>query len=147
MKNPLFIIILTLLLGSCSVTNNYYQAYIQSDATVYARNRGTRPIGKFYRGTLVHIDTTSYKSGYKRIVFNGRPAWIYSPADNVKYTFNRPSVTSSAHSTSSTTSSSGNGRSNSYTPTSSGGTVHVKGYYRKNGTYVRPHTRSSPGRR
>lgn len=28
--------------------------------------------------------------------------------------------------------------------TNSGGTVHVKGYYRKDGTYVRPHTRSAP---
>ncbi len=26
-----------------------------------------------------------------------------------------------------------------------GGEVHVKGYYRKDGTYVRPHTRSAPG--
>lgn len=32
-------------------------------------------------------------------------------------------------------------------PSSSGGPVHVKGYYRSNGTYVQPHTRSSPGRR
>jgi endonuclease YncB( thermonuclease family) len=29
---------------------------------------------------------------------------------------------------------------------SGGGTVHVKGYYRKDGTYVRPHTRSRPRR-
>lgn len=28
--------------------------------------------------------------------------------------------------------------------TSSGGTVQVKGYYRKDGTYVRPHTRKKP---
>lgn len=28
-----------------------------------------------------------------------------------------------------------------------GGTVNVKGYYRKNGTYVSPHTRSAPTRR
>lgn len=28
----------------------------------------------------------------------------------------------------------------------SGGTVHVKGYYHKNGTYVKPHTRSAPSR-
>ena len=27
----------------------------------------------------------------------------------------------------------------------SGGTVHVKGYYRKNGTYVQPYDRSAPG--
>lgn len=31
-------------------------------------------------------------------------------------------------------------------PSSSGGPVHVKGYYRKDGTYVRPHTRKSPRR-
>jgi len=30
---------------------------------------------------------------------------------------------------------------------SSGGTVQVKGYYRKDGTYVRPHTRSAPKRK
>jgi hypothetical protein len=39
----------------------------------------------------------------------------------------------------------------SYTAPSSsysgGGTVHVRGYYRKNGTYVQPHTRSAPHRR
>jgi hypothetical protein len=29
---------------------------------------------------------------------------------------------------------------------SSGGSVHVRGYYRKDGTYVRPHTRRSPSR-
>lgn len=33
---------------------------------------------------------------------------------------------------------------NKYCSSSSGGTVNVKGYYRKNGTYVSPHTRSSP---
>lgn len=38
---------------------------------------------------------------------------------------------------------------NSYTNKSSysGGPVHVKGYYRKNGTYVKPYTRSAPSRR
>ena len=30
---------------------------------------------------------------------------------------------------------------------SSSGRVHVKGYYRKDGTYVRPHTRRYPKRR
>lgn len=29
----------------------------------------------------------------------------------------------------------------------SGGSVHVRGYYRRDGTYVRPHTRSRPGSR
>lgn len=34
--------------------------------------------------------------------------------------------------------------SNSNYSTSTGGSVSVKGYYRKNGTYVRPYTRSAP---
>ncbi|RQO66468.1 hypothetical protein DBR43_30130 [Pedobacter sp. KBW06] len=34
----------------------------------------------------------------------------------------------------------------SSTPSAGGGAVQVKGYTRKNGTYVRPHTRSSPRR-
>ncbi len=33
-----------------------------------------------------------------------------------------------------------------YNSSSSGGSVSVKGYFKKNGTYVSPHTRSSPGR-
>lgn len=39
---------------------------------------------------------------------------------------------------------------NSYTPTpstSNGGSVSIKGYYRKDGTYVKPHTRRAPSRR
>lgn len=40
---------------------------------------------------------------------------------------------------------SGSSSNSSYTP--SGRAVNVKGYYRKDGTYVRPHTRRAPGRR
>ena len=32
-------------------------------------------------------------------------------------------------------------------PVNTSGDVHVKGYYRKDGTYVRPHTRSKPSKR
>lgn len=38
-------------------------------------------------------------------------------------------------------------RAASITNTYSGGPVYVKGYYRKDGTYVRPHTRRAPRRR
>lgn len=41
-------------------------------------------------------------------------------------------------------------RSSSYSPNlgsySSGGSVSVKGYYRKDGTYVKPHTRKAPSK-
>ena len=49
-------------------------------------------------------------------------------------TYNRPTYSSSYRSSSSSRSS------------SSGGSVQVKGYYRKDGTYVRPHTRRRPSR-
>jgi len=56
--------------------------------------------------------------------------------------FEKPSTTSQTYSSSNGSSSS------SYRPsTSSGGSVQVNGYYRKDGTYVRPHTRSAPRRR
>ena len=38
-------------------------------------------------------------------------------------------------------------KSKSSNSSSLGGTVNVKGYYRKNGTYVQSHTRSSPSRK
>lgn len=51
-------------------------------------------------------------------------------------------------SSSSYSSPSSNYSSSTYTPSySSSKTVHVRGYTRKDGTYVRPHTRSSPKRR
>jgi len=59
------------------------------------------------------------------------------------------STLGSSRSTSTSTTSSGSTRSSgtsTKTTSSSGGTVHVKGYTRKDGTYVRPHTRSAPKR-
>jgi hypothetical protein len=54
--------------------------------------------------------------------------------------FNSRTTTTTTRSSTSTTAKS------SYTP-GSGAPVQVKGYYRKDGTYVRPHTRSAPKRR
>lgn len=50
----------------------------------------------------------------------------------------QPATTTAEPQTGSTDTSAG------ATQTNSGGTVHVKGYYRKDGTYVRPHTRRAP---
>ena len=59
----------------------------------------------------------------------------------VKY-FEKPAAAGQTYSSTNSSSSS------SYRPsTGSGGPVHVNGYYRKDGTYVRPHTRSAPRRR
>jgi len=64
-------------------------------------------------------------------VYDGIPVIQYRYGKLIKN--NPSSISSSSIST---------GRSSN----SSGGTVHVKGYTRKNGTYVSPHTRSAPRR-
>jgi hypothetical protein len=94
------------------------------------------------------------------------PAWL-DPVETARPA--TPSTTASTDSWSGTTSSeattSGSSTTSSspvtywpvqpatssYTPSSSstysgGGTVHVRGYYRKNGTYVAPYTRRAPRR-
>lgn len=53
----------------------------------------------------------------------------------------------SGYSQSNSSSSTRSSASSTRTSSSTGGTVHVKGYTRKDGTYVRPHTRSAPRRR
>jgi hypothetical protein len=55
------------------------------------------------------------------------------------------SVSEPAPSASASMSTSEQSSGSSYSA-SGGGTVHVRGYYRKNGTYVQPHTRRSPRR-
>ncbi|NMN39411.1 hypothetical protein [Pedobacter sp. SG918] len=64
-------------------------------------------------------------------IYDGIPVIQYRYGKLIKN--NPSSISSSSNST-------------SRSSTSSGGTVHVKGYTRKNGTYVSPHTRSAPRR-
>lgn len=60
-----------------------------------------------------------------------------------RYREERPKVPETAASLGATGAAGSSGAS-TYTP--SGGDVHVRGYTRKDGTYVRPHTRSRPRR-
>lgn len=61
-------------------------------------------------------------AGHKRCKYNIPPISSYSTPSSSSSSSNAPCVTGSC------------------------GSVHVRGYYRKNGTYVRPHTRSRPRR-
>lgn len=93
------------------------------------------------KGTSIYV--TKGTSKRSKIKWNNYSGWI----SNTSYSYYKPSplatrVPRDTSSTSSTT------KANDYRPNNaSGGTVQVKGYYRKNGTYVRPHTRSAPRRR
>lgn len=124
-----------MLLSSC--TTNYYAMYMVEDAPIMASsNDGSVVRTVVPQGTQVYISPRG-KSKYSKVKWNKYKGWV----PNTSYAISNPKGKSTVQ----TTSSSSQYKS---TPVrSSGGSVHVKGHYRKNGTYVRPYTRSAPRRR
>lgn len=129
-------IILMFILNSC--VTNYYYVSVDEDSTIYNSKGGSEPIVIIPKGSRVYI--TKSDKNYRKIKWNKYKGWT----ENLVY-----SNTSIPNNYSSSNyNSSSNSYQRSSTKTSSGGgTVHVKGYTRKNGTYVSPHTRSAPRRR
>jgi hypothetical protein len=138
------ILILVLLFQSCSTlyyvgeTNeptNIYSTNDQTDNVVYVIPAGTKVLieKKYKRSYSVICD--KYKGYSFGSVFNNYHKFN-SDYDGILY----------GYSTSTKKNTNNYSSSKSYSG-SSGGSVNVKGYYRKNGTYVRPHTRSAPKRR
>lgn len=126
---------LTICLIAISCSTNYYTVSLNEDAKIYTSSDSLNIITTVPKNTEVFISKKANKQNYKKIRWGNYSGWVYNP----KYT------------TYSNYISTGSSYSSSYHRSSrsslSGGTVHVKGYTRKNGTYVRPHTRSSPSRR
>jgi hypothetical protein len=113
---------------------NYYNVTVNADTILYSSgNDGSSLVYSVPSGSSVYIKGKKSKK-YRKIKYGNYAGWAYYP----NYT------ASSYYSSSSSSSSSSSTRSSS-NYSSPGKTVNVKGYYRKNGTYVRPHTRSSPG--
>jgi hypothetical protein len=86
-------------------------------------------------GTRIYVEdrfTACAQHGYLK-------TWL----DEAEPIYNARTGTSAVESTDVSAEPSGSSTS----PPSSSGTVHVNGYYRKDGTYVRPYTRSAPRRR
>ena len=133
--------IITLILGIIlfsSCVTNYYSVIIDEDVTLYKRNNGTGENVNISAGTTVYLSDRYYKNNYKKIKFNNRFYW----SDTFVYSIPSTDYSKSKYSETSTP--------NYYKSNSSSyksKTVNVKGYYRNNGTYVKPHTRSSPKRR
>lgn len=130
MKNILYLFIL-ILFSSC--TTNYYAMYIVDDTPVLARSHEGSSIRTMIpKGSQVYV--SSGNSKYSKIKWREFRGWV--PV--LSYSNSNSFLLDSTINTQKTYSS---------PRQSSGGTVQVKGYYRKNGTYVRPHTRSAPRRR
>ncbi len=147
MKKLLFLLLATLLMLS-SCTTNYFLCQTNAPVKLYAspstystyinipNGKNLISTGKYkkyrkaeYGNNKGYIYNTKFKSEKKIIRLTD---WIFdSEISAYKYS---PSYNSSSKYSSKPTST-------------NSGTVHVKGYYRKNGTYVKPHTRSAPSRR
>lgn len=158
-----------LLLASCSM--NLYLCQTDDELRIYekASNQGV-PTATIRRDHhFVSKSAKPTKKGYCKVVYGNIKGYVYKPtfakstafrnywyfsyrnyfifSDSLGYHnwYNySPKPFSSSYEQNYTPTRS----YKSYTPSrSTGGTVHVKGYYRKDGTYVRPHTRSAPRRR
>lgn len=133
MKKNLFLLILTLLFTSC--TTNYYTVLLNEDTTIYKNGDSLNFITSVPKNTQVYISNKSNRKNFKKIKWGNYYGWAYNP-NYTTYSSYTPVSQSSYRSIYSPSSSK-----------SSGGSVSVKGYYRKDGTYVKPHTRSAPKRR
>ncbi|KRD08346.1 hypothetical protein ASE21_16860 [Flavobacterium sp. Root901] len=130
MKKLLLITLLTLL-NSCS--SNYYFVNIDEDANIYSTKDAKEVIAVIPKGYGAYIHTST--KNYRKVKWQNYKGWVINP------------VYSNADFSTNNYNSSNRNYSEKTTITSSGGSIHVKGYTRKDGRYVQPHTRSAPRRR
>ncbi|QOG02205.1 hypothetical protein [Flavobacterium sp. MDT1-60] len=138
MKKKLLILLL-LVFNSC--VTNYYYVTIDQDTTIYSSRNGKESIVSIPKGSSVYI-TRSDKT-YSKIKWKNYKGWVINPVySNTNTLSNSPNTNVNTNYNLSPSKS-----HSSSTKSYNGGPVYVKGYTRKNGTYVQPHTRSAPKRR
>ncbi|HEV7330438.1 MAG TPA: membrane lipoprotein lipid attachment site-containing protein [Flavisolibacter sp.] len=129
MKKILFITLLATLLSSCSTTYNYY--ITTEPTTLYADESSASVQGTIPAQEMVITKGKKAKRNYVRY-FSDNYAWV--SLENCIHKGSAPPTAFDAAAKSTSAS----------TVIASGGTVQVKGYYRKDGTYVKPHSRKAP---
>lgn len=136
------LIILTLILCSTlfSCTTIYYVGETTSSTDIFSStDTKSSLIYSIPSGTKILTKKKSKK--YKYVIYKNFVGYAYKPNLSNYHKYN--SLTDgnlygySSYKPSSTSTRTSSG----------GGTVNVKGYTRKDGTYVKPHTRSAPKRR
>lgn len=132
--NLFYFLIICLTTISCSTT--YYTVLLSEDAKMYSSTDSIHLVTLIPKDTEVYLSPTSNKKNYKKIKWGNYSGWAYNPI-----------YTSYNNYSSLKTSSNSSSRNYNSSSSSTGGSVSVKGYHRKDGTYVKPHTRSAPSRR
>jgi hypothetical protein len=126
-----------ILITSCST--NYYFVNIEEDTPIYQNTRNdSQSITFIPKGYNAFVTSGSKK--YRKVKWKNYKGWAINPVYSLPTKSNYSSTANSTYKTPSNYTT----RNSS---TNSSGTVHVKGYTRKDGTYVRPHTRSAPKRK
>ena len=141
MKRILLLFSILLLFTSC--VTNYYTVYTDEDAYFQKSINNEYQTVFVPSGTAVYLNSSYQRRGYKKIKYRGKYYWT----SGFKYSYSPTNYNSSSYSNSSSNYTPRSTSSYYNSSSSSGKTVNVKGYYRKNGTYVKPHTRSAPRRR
>jgi len=133
MKKLLLLLLFAFSTISCV---NYYNVTVNNDTILYSKeNDGSPVVYTVASGTSVYIKGEKSKK-YRKIKYGKYVGWAYYPSYSTPNQYSSTSTSSYSYPSSS-----------SYSYPSSSKTVNVKGYYRKNGTYVSPHTRSAPRRK
>jgi len=130
MKKNTLLILLVFILSSCST--NYYFVNIDEDAIIHTTKNATDTIAIIPKGYGAYINASTEK--YRKVKWKNYKGWVINPSySNANTSSNNYNLTKTTYQNTSSS--------------SSGGSVYVKGYTRKDGTYVRPHTRSTARRR
>ncbi|MCS3868608.1 hypothetical protein J3D55_001524 [Chryseobacterium ginsenosidimutans] len=132
-KKLIYLLIICIIIVSCS--SNGYTVLLTEDAKIYASSDSSNLVTTIPKNTQVFVSSESNKKNYKKIKWGNYSGWAYNPVYKTDSNYTPVRTYSGTSSYRSSRSS------------SSGGTVHVKGYTRKNGTYVSSHTRSKSSRR
>jgi len=111
-----------------SCTTNYYAVTLIEDSPLFKSPNDGASVIVIPKGETVYL--TNGKKSYRKIKYRSYQGYVYNPVYS-----GQTEVASSSY------------RTNSNSSSSRPKTVHVKGYTRKDGTYVKPHTRSAPRRK
>jgi len=135
------IIILIFTLSLCSCSSTYFVGETTEPTKLYSVTDTVSSIAyTIPTGTTILIQRKLKK--YHYVIIEGYRGYIYNPGYKNYHKYNSELDGVIYGYTTVKPAKKNSYTSNSSTP--SGGSVNVKGYYRKNGTYVSPHTRSSP---
>lgn len=124
-----------------SCATNYYYVNIDEDTPIYENTNGTESIIVIPKGYGAYISSSTKK--YKKAKWKNYKGWVINPV----YSYDQNSKNYTRYNSSASNNNSSSSYNSSTNKSTPGKTVHVKSYTRKDGTYVRAHTRSSPKRR